>query len=100
MNRRVRIGLMVGFGVATALAFSGWILRAVFEVLHGRGMETYLSGRGLQVDWVDVLTTVLAVFVAILVVLVATLLVAWRKRRDLAAIRKMEAGKVAACGEV
>jgi hypothetical protein len=99
MSRRVRVGLMVGFGFAAALAFSGWILRAAFEVLHGRGMETYLSGRGLQVHWVDVLTTALALVAAILVVLVATLFVAWRKRRDLAAIRKMEAGKAVASGK-
>jgi hypothetical protein len=91
--------LVVGFGFATVLVFLGWILRAIFEVLHGRGTDTYLSAKGLEVHWVDVLTTALALVAAILVVLVATLSVAWRKKRDLAAIKKMEAGKTAASGE-
>jgi hypothetical protein len=90
MNRRVRFWLMIGFGVATALAIAGWILRAVFEVLHGRGAETYISAKGLQVHWVDVLTMAIATFVAILVMLVAMAVAAWRKKRDLELLKKME----------
>jgi type II secretory pathway component PulL len=90
MNRRVRFWLLLGFGIATALAVAGWILRALFEVLHGRGAETYISARGLQVHWVDVLTMWIAVFAAILVMLVAMVIVAWHKKRDLDQLKKME----------
>ena len=90
MNRRVRFWLMIGFGVATALAIAGWILRAVFEVLHGRGAETYISAKGLEVHWVDVLTMAIATLVAMLVIVVATMVVAWRKKRDLEVLKKME----------
>jgi ABC-type amino acid transport system permease subunit len=90
MNRRVRLWLLVGFGIATAVAVSGWILRATFEVQHGRGAETFISAKGLQVHWVDVLTGAIATLVAILVIVVATVVVAWRKKRDLEVLKKME----------
>jgi hypothetical protein len=90
MNRRVRFWLLLGFGVATALAVAGWILRATFKVLHGRGAETFISARGLQVHWVDVLTMAIATFVAILVMLVARVVVDWRKKRDLELLKKMD----------
>jgi hypothetical protein len=90
MNRRVRIWLLLGFGVATALAVSAWILRAIFEVQRGRGAETYISAKGLEVHWVDVLTMAVATFVAILVMLVATRIVAWRKKRDLEFLKKID----------
>ncbi len=89
MNRRVRIWLITGFGVATVLAVAGWILRATFEVLHGRGSETFISAKGLEVHWVDVLTMWIAVFAATVVIVVAMAIAAWRKKRDLAVIKKM-----------
>jgi hypothetical protein len=93
MNRRVRFWLLMGLGVASALAVSGWILRALFEVLHGRGAETYTSARGLQVHWVDVLTMSFAAFGAMLVIVVATVIVTWRKKRNLALIKKTDLGR-------
>lgn len=92
MNRRVRFWLVIAFGVATALAVSGWILRAIFEVQHGRGAETFIGGKGLQVHWVDVLTMFFAVIVAILAMLIATMIVTCRKKRDLALTKKEDSG--------
>jgi hypothetical protein len=90
MNRRVSAWLTVIFAVVTALAVAGWIIRATFEVQHGRGAETFISAKGLQVHWVDVLTMAIATFVAMLVMLVATAIVAWRKKRDLEILKRAD----------
>jgi uncharacterized membrane protein len=91
MNRRVSIWLTVIFGVGAVLAVSAWILRAIVEVRNKRGAETYVSARGLEVHWVDVLTMWAAVLLAVLVMLVAIAIYVWRRRRDLALIEKLEA---------
>jgi hypothetical protein len=91
MNRRVSIWLTVIFGVGVLLAVSAWILRAIVEVRNNRGAETYESARGLQIHWVDVLTMWTAVFLAILAMLVAIAIYAWRRKRDAARIAKLEA---------
>jgi Kef-type K+ transport system membrane component KefB len=91
MNRRVSFWLTVIVGVGVVLDISGWILRAIFEVRHGHGAETFVNAKGMQVHWVDVLTMSSAAFVATLVMLVATMFVTWRKKRDAALIKKLEA---------
>ena len=96
MNRRVRFWLMLAFGVGTALAVCGWIMRATLEVQHGRGADTYVSAMGLQVHWVDVLTMWTAVLVATLVMLVATAVSSWRRKRDVSQLKKQNAENSAA----
>jgi hypothetical protein len=91
MRRRVSIWLTVIFGAGAVLAVSAWILRAIVEVRNNRGAETYMSARGLQVHWVDVLTMWAAVLLAILGLLVAIAIHAWRRKRDVALIQKLEA---------
>jgi|HubBroStandDraft_6_1064221.scaffolds.fasta_scaffold847649_2 heme/copper-type cytochrome/quinol oxidase subunit 2 len=91
MSRRVSIWLTVIFGVGAVLAVSTSILYAIVKVRNNRGAETYLSARGLEVHRVDVLTMWAAVLLSILVMLVAIAIYAWRRKRDLALIEKMEA---------
>jgi hypothetical protein len=91
MNRRVSIWLTVILGVGAVLTVSGLILRATTEVRHNRGAETYVNAQGMQVHWVDVLTMWAAVLLAILVMVVAIAVYAWRHKRDLALIEKLEA---------
>jgi hypothetical protein len=90
MNRRVSIWLTVILGVGAVLAVSGWILRAIIQVHHNRGAETYVNSQGLQVHWVDVLTMWAAVLVVALVLLVARAIYTWRRKRDLVLIERLE----------
>jgi hypothetical protein len=96
MNRRVSVWLAVFFGVGAVLAISGLILRAAMEVHHGRGAETYVNAEGMQVHWVDVLTLSVATLLALIVLFTATAIFNWRKKRDLASIKKLEAENEAA----
>jgi hypothetical protein len=73
------------------LTLVGWVLRAAIEVLHHRGAETYVNAQGMQVHWVDVLTMSAAALLATLVVLVATAVFYWRRKRDLALAQELEA---------
>jgi hypothetical protein len=91
MNRRVSIWLTVIFAVGAVLAVSAWILRAVIEVRNNRGAETYVNVQGMQVHWVDVLTMWAAVLLAILGMVVAIAIYAWRRKRDLALFEKLDA---------
>jgi uncharacterized membrane protein len=91
MNRRVSIWLTVLFGVGAVLTVSTWILVAIVKVRNNRGAETYVSARGLDVHWIDVLTMWAAVLLAILVMLAAIAIYACRRKRDLALIDKLEA---------
>ena len=76
------------------LAVSAWILRATIEVRNNRGSETYVNAQGMQVHWVDVLTMWAAVFLALLVMLVAIAIHAWRRKKNLALVRNLEARKL------
>ena len=91
MNRCVSAWLTGIFLVGAVLTLSGWILRATIEVLHGRGAEIYFNAQGMQVHWVDVLTMSAAALVAILVILVATAIFNWRRKRDMALVKKLDA---------
>jgi hypothetical protein len=95
-NRRVSIWLTVFLGVGAVLAISGLILRASIEVLHGRGAETFVNAQGMQVHWVDVLTLSVASLMALIVLFTATAIFNWRKKRDLALIKKLDAEIAAA----
>jgi hypothetical protein len=66
------------------------------EVHHGRGAETYVNAEGMQVHWVDVLTLLVATLLALIVLFTATAIFNWRKKRDLALIKKLEAENEAA----
>jgi heme/copper-type cytochrome/quinol oxidase subunit 2 len=90
MNRRVSIWLTVIFGVGVVLTVSTWILRAIIQVRHNRGAETYVNVQGMQVHWVDVLTMWTAVFLTALVLLIARAIYSWRRKRDLVLIEKLE----------
>jgi len=79
------------FAVGAVLAVSAWILRAVIEVRNNRGAETYVNVQGMQVHWVDVLTMWAAVLLAILGMVVAVAIYAWRRKRDLALFEKLDA---------
>jgi uncharacterized membrane protein len=91
MNRRVSAWLSVLLGVGAVLTIFGLILRAIVEVLHHRGAETYLNAKGMQVHWVDVLTMWAAALLVFLVILIATAVFNWRRKRDLALVRELEA---------
>jgi hypothetical protein len=94
MNRRVSIWLTVVFGLGAALAVSAWILRAIIEVRNNHGAETYVNAQGMQVHWVDVLTMWAAVFAALLVMLVAIAIHSWRRKKNVALVKKLEASKL------
>jgi hypothetical protein len=89
MNRCVSAWLTVVLLVGAVLTLSGRILRATVEVLHGRGADTYVNAQGMQVHWVDALTMSAAALVAIIVILVATAIFNWRRKRDMALVKKI-----------
>jgi hypothetical protein len=91
MNRRVSAWLTGILGIGAVLTVSAAILRAVMEVRHNRGAETFVNAHGMQVHWVDDLTMWTAAFLAILIILGATAIYGWRRKRDLALVRKLEA---------
>jgi len=92
MKRRVSVFTTVAIAVAGALAMTGLILRALYEVLHNRGSETYRNVYGLQIHWITALTSIGAVAAALLVAVVARMLVIWRDTRDTnAVIRQVDA---------
>jgi len=91
MNRRVLIWLTVVFGIGALLDVSAFAFRATLEVLHHRGAETYVNAYGMQIHWSSVLTTGVAGTVALAVALVARIFVNWRKKKDLALIKKLDA---------
>jgi hypothetical protein len=82
MKRRHSVLLTVAVAVAAGLGMSGLLLRAIFEVSHGRGAETYRNVYGLQIHWVSAITTLIAVAVALLVALLARVVLRWRDRRE------------------
>lgn len=90
MNRRVSICLTALFGVGAVLAVSAWILRAIIQVRHNHGAETYVNAQGMQVHWVDVLTMWTAVLVVAFVLLVARAIYTWRRKRDLVLLENLE----------
>jgi|SRR5580658_809061 hypothetical protein len=91
MNRLVSAWVTAIIGVGVILTLVGWILRATIEVLHNRGAETYVNAKGMQVHWVDVLTMSVAALLALLVILVATAVFYWRRKRDLAQAKELDA---------
>jgi uncharacterized membrane protein len=91
MNRRVSVWLSIFTGICAVLAVSALVLQASIKTFHGHGAETYVNAQGMQVHWVDVLTTSVAFLLALIVLFVATAAYNWRKQRDLAAIRKLDA---------
>ena len=91
MNRRVSAWLTGILGVGAVLTVSAAILRAVMEVRHNRGTETYVNAHSMQVRWVDDLTMWAAAFLAILIILGATAIYSWRRKRELALVKKLEA---------
>jgi hypothetical protein len=91
MNRRVSVWLTVFTGMSAVLAISALVLQASIETFHGHGSETYVNAQGKQVHWVDVLTLSVAFLVALIVLFTATAIYHWRKKMDLAAIRKLDA---------
>ena len=91
MNRRVSVSLTIFTGISAPLAISALVLQASMKTFHGHGAETYVNAQGMQVHWVDVLTMSAAFLVTLTVLFVATAIYQWRKKRDLAAIRKLDA---------
>jgi hypothetical protein len=91
MNRRVSAWLTVILSIGAVLTVAGLILRATIEVRHNRGADIYINGKGMQVHWVDDLTGWAAVLLATLVMLVALAIYSWRRKRDLALVKKLEA---------
>lgn len=87
-TRRVSILVTVVLGVAAALGISALVIRATFEILHGRGADTYKNVYGLPIHWVSVLTSLIAVGVALLVALGARLFVIWRDKREITELIK------------
>jgi uncharacterized membrane protein len=93
MNRRVSVWLTVFTGISAVLAISAMVLQASMKTFHGHGAETYVNAQGMQVHWVDVLTMSVVFLVALIVLFIATAIYHWRKKLDLAAIRKLDVEK-------
>lgn len=87
-KRRVPVLVTAALAVAATLSISALVIRATFEMFHGHGADTYNNVYGLQIHWVSVLTTVIAVGVALLVALGARLFVIWRDKREIAELIK------------
>jgi hypothetical protein len=92
MKRRVSVLSTIAIAAACTLAITGGILRALYEVIHNRGAETYRNVYGIQIHWITVLTSLGAGAAALLVAVVARMLVIWRDTRDTnAVIRQVDA---------
>ena len=99
MKRRHSVLLTVAVAVAAGLGMSGLLLRAIFEVSHGRGAETYRNVYGLQIHWVSAITTLIAVALALLVALVARVVLRWRDRRESDALLRQVDSRIGAASK-
>jgi len=82
VKRRHSVLVVVSVAVAAGLGISGQFLRAIFEVSHDRGAETYRNVYGLEIHWISVITTLIAVALASLVALAIWVVFRWRDRRE------------------
>jgi hypothetical protein len=99
MKRRHSVLLTVAVAVAAGFGISGLLLRAIFEVSHHRGAETYRNVYGLQIHWVTAITTLIAVALVLLVALVARVVLRWRDRRESDALFRQVDGRISAASK-
>jgi hypothetical protein len=99
MKRRHSVWVTVSVAVAAGLGMSGLLLRAIFEVSHDRGAETYRNVYGLQIHWVSAITTLIAVALALLVALVARVFLRWRDRKESDALLRQVDSRISAASK-
>jgi len=91
MKRRRSVFKTIVAPIVVAVAFVPTVAIAVWEVLHGRGAESYSNVYGLSIHYTSVLIVVLALVLAIAVAYVARIVYFWRSGHDGAAkLRKID----------
>ena|SRR5258708_24099301 len=91
MKRRRSVFKTIVAPIVVAVALVPTLAIAVWEVLHGRGAESYSNVYGLAIHYTSVLIVALALVLAVAVAYVARIVYFWRNGHDGAArLRKID----------